>query len=72
MSGQNWPSELRSYWNSLDDQWSSTRGRWNDGTTSLFAGLYWEHLEFETKALEPAMQQLLGDLDTARRVAETR
>ena len=72
MSGQDWISALRSYWSSLDDQWSRTRGRWHDGTTVLFAGLYWEHLEEEAQALEPAAQELLDALQYASRVADTR
>jgi hypothetical protein len=72
MSGQDWILALRSYWNSLDSEWSSARGRWHDGTTVLFAGLYWEHLEQETQALEPATQQLLDVLESARRVAQAR
>ena len=72
MSGQDQISELRSYWSSLDDQWSSTRGRWHDGTTVLFGGIYWENLELETRALEPAARQLVEVFGHARSVARAR
>jgi hypothetical protein len=72
MTGQDWISSLRSHWSSLDGDWAKAQDRWHDGTTALFARMYWEQLEQETRALEPAAQQLLDALDTARRVAQTR